>query len=421
MTDPPGTAQAGPSDRDRAAPHRPGRLETWFNRQPHGGWGRRASFGALAAILGGLEIATGAAAGYSATGVEMVLATSVALAATGWLPATGGTLYTLLMIVATTGLVDGPTVSLTVIGIYGVVADWISRGWYVQALVALAAVEAAQVATTDSLSAEIVGLVLGTAFATAIGIGLRWNQRHVEALRVDAEQSRRDALVAQETIQHELAAALHDTVARDLVQIIVDSQSIARRAPDPGTAEEVDHLGDLGRDAMRHVRSMMGGAPTGGLQIVEPIASVVATCADMLRGREIPLEAQLPDDIDTACPPRVLRILALALREGTTNIDRYGRAGSPARLLIEVLDGGGAALTMTNSIDPTSQDARTVLMGGYGLDNLSRAVANEGGKVHFGSTGGTWMLTVTQPASPGRDLPSGPLLPSPIDEGDSRR
>jgi signal transduction histidine kinase len=156
---------------------------------------------------------------------------------------------------------------------------------------------------------------------------------------------------------------------------------------------------------------MMGtAAVTGDIPLREPVASVVEVCRQMLEGRGIRVDADLPAGIDTACGPRAHSILALSIREGMTNVYKYGREGSPARLVVELLGHGGVALSMANAIDPVSQDARSSLMGGFGLDNLARAVANEGGRIRFGSTGGTWLLTVALPAAPAQELASGPLI-----------
>ncbi|MFC7581526.1 sensor histidine kinase [Schaalia naturae] len=387
------------------------RLASLIDRQPHGGTGRRIVFGLLAALLFVLEVTLGDPTSRGLIGIELTLGACAALASAGWLPALGGTLFGALMLtgIALPDAIASPV--LLGIGLYAVIAEWVSRRWYIPSVLLLAAVESAQFATTSSPAAEAAGLALGGVFAITLGLGIQWNERRVDVLREQAESSRRDALVAKESIQRELAAALHDTVARDLVQIIVDSQSIARRSPDPGTAEEVDHLGDLGRDAMRHVRSMMGtAAVTGDIPLREPVASVVEVCRQMLEGRGIRVDTDLPAGIDTACEPRAHSILALSIREGMTNVYKYGREGSPARLVVELLGHGGVALSMANAIDPVSQDARSSLMGGFGLDNLARAVANEGGRIRFGSTGGTWLLTVALPAAPAQELASGPLI-----------
>lgn len=385
------------------------RVREVFLDQPKGSRARRIVFGGLAGVLLLLEVLSWYAAGGSPDGlsVEPLVASCLALAFTGWLPATGGALY--VLVTATVLVVPTPNlITFPLVGIFAVVAEWISRRWYLQAVVALALVQVPQFLTSQRPLADLVGLVLGLAIAVPIGFGVQWSEERAGVLRQEVRVSQVAAESAAALVRRDLNLALHDTVAQDLVRIIVAGQSAARRTTDPQTAEEVQELSELARDAMRHVRALMGDVGVGHTDPVQPLGDVLGTCQATLAGRAITLDAELPEDIDSACSLRQRSVLGLVLREGTTNILKYARVGSTAHLSVEVLEDGTVAMTMANLIDPAADDARGALSGGYGLDSLTERAAREGGSLQFGSNGGTWLLSVTVPRIPVPDEAGSP-------------
>lgn len=399
------------------------RVRDLFLEQPRGTQARRIIFGGLAALLLLLDVFSwyGSGKDPSALDVEPLVATCLALALTGWLPATGGTLFAL--VTATILLVPGDSgIVFPLVGVFAVVADWISRKWYLPALVALALVQVPQFLTSTNWLADVVGFLLGLAVAVPIGLGVQWSEERAGALRQEVKVSQVAAESAAALVRRDLNLALHDTVAQDLVRIIVAGQSAARRTTDPQTAEEVQELSELARDAMRHVRALMGDVGVGHTDPVQPLGDILATCQAMLAGRAITLDADLPGDIDAVCSLRQRSVLGLVLREGTTNILKYARVGTTAHLSVEVLEDGRAAVTMANLIDPAADDTRGALSGGYGLDSLTERAAREGGSLHFGSNGGTWLLSVTVPRIPipedGRRSRSASRAPVGAAEGD---
>lgn len=393
------------------------RVRDVFLEQPKGTRARRVIFGALAVLLLLLDVFSWYASSTdpSVLDVEPLIAVCLALALTGWLPATGGTLYAL--VTGTVLLAPGDSgITFPLVGVFAVVAEWISRKWYLQAVLALALVQVPQFLTSSNWQADTMGLLLGLAVSVPIGLGVQWSEERAGALRQEVKVSQVAAESAAALVRRDLNLALHDTVAQDLVRIIVSGQSAARRTTDPQTAEEVQELSELARDAMRHVRALMGDVGVGHTDPVQPLGDVLATCQAMLAGRAITLDADLPEDIDAVCSLRQRSVLGLVLREGTTNILKYARVGTTAHLSVEVLEDGTAAVTMANLIDPAADDARGALSGGYGLDSLTERAAREGGSLHFGSNGGTWLLSVTVPRIP---LPeegrrSRPTLPATV-------
>ena len=378
------------------------RVRGIFLDQPKGGQTRRIVFGGLAALLLVLDVLSWYTTGRNpdTLDVEPLVATSLALALTGWLPATGGALYAtvtalVLLVPGSSGMV------FSLVGIFAVVAEWVSRKWYLQAAVALALVQAPQFIVGDNALADLFGLLMGLAVAIPLGFGVQWGEEREGALLQEVKVSQVAAESAAALVRRDLNLSLHDTVAQDLVRIIVAGQSSARRTTDPQTAEEVQELSALARDAMRHVRALMGDVGVGHTDPVQPLADILATCQAMLAGRAITLNSDLPEDVDKSCSLRQRSVLGLVLREGTTNILKYARVGSTAHLSLEILGDGTAEITLANLIDPAAEDTRGALSGGYGLDSLTERAAREGGSLHFGSNGGTWLLSVSIPRTPG--------------------
>lgn len=416
-----------------------GDLRALLMGQPVSGGVRRYAFVGFALLVMLLEVAAGLPGDAGVLNLTWALAASACLALTGWLPATGGVLFGIVALVGILAPGDAVVATFPLIGVYAVAADWISRTWFVPAGFLLLAVQGVTAAASPNLAAVVVETVLGTVFAVTVGLSVRWNKDRVVTLRRQAEESRRAAEQARSTVQADLAGALQDTVTQDLIRIIVTSQSIARLSPDRQTAEEVDQLGDLARDAIRHLRALTGangaagggtggtgtaGSPEGdatdaaaalpGQTATESLGEVVGTCRAMLAGRGITLGTRVPATVESRMSPGQVTLAALAVREGATNIFSYGRTDSVAQLMVQTSgspDAGDAVeLTMVNDIDPAAQDAHRAMAGGYGLDNLSERVAAAGGAVRFGSSGSTWVLTVELPGEP---RPRHPEPPAP--------
>lgn len=386
-------------------------LRSWLQRHEQSGVGSRVIFGALAALLFVLEIVSGTPSSTPA-GMEFTFLVCLALALAGWLPVIGGGLYVISMLASIVIPDQYVTLTLPILGLYAVCAEWVSRRWYVPAALAFVVVEGAQMATTTSVTGELYGMALGAAIVLGAGFGIQWSKRHAAALEdraTAAEYQAEEARGARDAVARGLARALHDTASRDLARIIMTSQSIARRSTDRAAAEDAEHLTELASHAMRSIRSLMSDADDTDSSSRRPLTEVIGECVQMLTGRGITMTADLPESPDTLFPPRSLAVLNLAVQEGAANVLKYARENSSAYLTVEQLPDGGVGLTLVNEISPVSQDARGALSGGYGLDNLSEVVAGEGGTVHYGSSGAMWRLVVSVPAPTlPAALPTGP-------------
>lgn len=368
------------------------------------GLARRTAIVVCAGVVLVLQVLSGAlSSGVVGNWVWTVLS-CVALALVGWFPAVGGAIFAIIIF---TGILLPPeivVVSVPFIGIYVVAADWISRRWYIAAAIMLVALEGAEIFQSDAPTGDFLGLILGVGFAILAGAGLRWNHVRVEALE---EQRQRAASEAETSVRHKLAATLHDTVASDLVRVIVASQSIAQHTQEPDTAAELEALGDTAREAMWHLRVLMDEAGVTRNDPQDPLAEVLGKCRTMLAGRHITVNADVADGVDVACTSGQRSVLALALREGATNVLKYAPSGSTVNLTVETLPGGGISLAMANDVDPAACDADGALSGGFGLVSLAERAAREGGTARYGCAGGTWLLTVELPGRPMVQEPTG--------------
>ena len=378
-----------------------GSLQRLLLRQPVGDAARRVGFGVLALVLVVAEVVSGGSPDHlGAFTVEWLVIGYGLLALTGWLPATAGLLYTVATIIAILAPSDTLMVGFPLLGVFAVAGDWISRGWYVPTAAALLLSSVSQFASSPNQGASALETFLGITMSIGVGLGLRWNSDRLAGLHREAESARRAAEAAQVEVRREIASALHDTVVADLVRLLVASQSLTRTTTDPQAAEDARALTDTARDAMVHLRALMSSTLPDQSTQPEPLAQVIATCQSMLQGRSITLDTDIPPDVDNSLTRRQRNLVALIVREATTNIFKYARAGTHANLTIEVPDEGGLALMVTTEIDPAHDHARATLGGGFGLDNLTAQVARDSGTLQYGSRGASWLLTAMIPPTP---------------------
>ncbi len=208
-------------------------------------------------------------------------------------------------------------------------------------------------------------------------------RRHGEAERLRIDNVRIEQLATADE-RERIARDLHDLVGQSLTVLVVKAQLVQSLLPaDPDGAGV--HAADLeasARDALAQVRSAIDGLA----QVSLP--DEVDTAARTLAAAGVTLSADL--ELDDGTPgPLVERILALAVREATTNVVRHADATTcsvllhrdPTRWVLDVVDDGvgGAAAE------------------GNGLRGMRERVLAVGGVVERDGSSGT-RLTVAVPA-----------------------
>ena len=192
-------------------------------------------------------------------------------------------------------------------------------------------------------------------------------QGEVERLAVIAERER-------------IGRDLHDLLGHTLSMITLKSQ-LARKltTSDPeAAAREMQEVETISRDSLKQVRQAVGGYRTKGLN------AEVADAERALKWAGIACEVEI-DSI--ALPPRHETALALALREGVTNIVRH----SGATLVTGRLAKHPGAVTLNLSDNGRGGGAE-----GYGLAGIRERIEHLGGSFQRSNRDGT-TLTVRLP------------------------
>ena len=197
----------------------------------------------------------------------------------------------------------------------------------------------------------------------------RLNLAHgeVERLAVIAERER-------------IGRDLHDLLGHTLSMITLKSQ-LARKltVSDPAAAaREMQEVETISRDSLKQVRQAVGGYRAKGL------SAEVAHAERALKWAEIACEVRTDA---VALPPRHETALALALREGVTNIIRHSGATRVSGRLAS--RPGDVTLTLTDN-------GRGGGAEGNGLAGIRERIEHLGGSFHRSNHDGT-TLTVCLP------------------------
>jgi len=210
----------------------------------------------------------------------------------------------------------------------------------------------------------------------------------MKAMQVELERSHaalQRLLAAQDRVQEQerlrIARDLHDLLGHTLSLIILKSELASKLAErDVERARnEIRDVERISRDALAQVRSAVRGYRDGGLkQELDSAREALRTA-----GIDVTVEMQ-----PVTMPAAHEAVLALAIREATTNIVRHARA---RRCTIEVVQ-NGAECTATIRDDGVGGNASP----GTGLTGMRERVESLGGTLrHDGAHGMT--ITITLP------------------------
>ena len=364
---------------------------------------RRVGFLAFSLVLLTLDLWSAAIHHQSfSLAIVWVLPSAIFLALTGWHPAIGGTIV--ISIATLTALSPDNTInsSLMFLGIFAVAADWISRDWWISAVLALLVPQTTQLAASDQLMADSRGVVLGSSIAIVGGLLLRHFEHRVhlqeqrraaaEHERAAAEEALKLAVQAQKEIRQDLAATLHDTLAADLVRIALSSHSLAAMINNSEVAETAQELEEASRATLRDLRTLITTTRSPQQDKAVTTASVIQTCQTMLSGRNIKLSPDFPETLDASCSDDLKKNIALIIQESAMNILKYGKDGSEASISIEVSGEGAIDLMIVNECATERIEDQGEIAGGFGLDSLAARIANTGGFLEANQKEDRWVL-----------------------------
>lgn len=221
----------------------------------------------------------------------------------------------------------------------------------------------------------------GTVFSLLVGgINIHYAgvRRSQAALRRSQDEVERLAKLAE---RERIARDLHDLLGHTLT-VITRKSELARRLSekDPARAtQEIAEVEEIARQALKEVRS----AVTGFRQTDFPTELAQARVA--LQSAQIHFEAQTDEiDLDEASE----QVLALALREATTNVLRHSEANTCRVQLQSVAD----QVRLTVHDNGKGGEAK----GGLGLAGMRERVTALGGTFDVKGTSGT-TITVSLP------------------------
>jgi len=234
----------------------------------------------------------------------------------------------------------------------------------------------------DPIKAGLTALAAGVMVAGACILPMiLW--RLVGELRAGRDARARLA-VAEERLR--FARDVHDLVGHTLSVIAVKAELVERLQPvDPDrAAAEAGQVRRLTSDALVQLRSTVDGYR--GMDLDQQAAAV----GEALDSAGIPYRMDLTERPGSAA---VSRLLALALREATTNVLRHG-----GRDCVITLDrqGGWLRLRVINRVPEPAPAAGS--RPGTGLAGMRERFAEVGGTVHAGREGDRFVFQATLPA-----------------------
>lgn len=319
----------------------------------------------------------------------VLLGLSLALAVAPWIGFLGDLFYIALFVIADL-FGHGSSFVFPVIGVFLIVVVWIIEHHALRAILLLAGTAALGIALSENPLARLASEAVIAVLVLAIGFVLRaYSDRAAVSARELAAQ-RRASREAVASVRGELAAQLHDTIAKDLARVAILAQNLAIAHPE--LAREITPMATIAQDASRRLRPMIMDL---NLAVARPsLRAAVKESTIMLRSRAIVLNVEMVADIDELLCRQAMLTASLFVREAATNVLKYGQPSTSAKLYVD-LGESELALMISNQIATDPGDH--TLTGGFGLANLQSRIESEGGRMGFASTGTQWMINATIP------------------------
>lgn len=225
---------------------------------------------------------------------------------------------------------------------------------------------------------SIWGVLPSLIFVWIVGVTVQEDaerQREAAQLRIDNVRIEHLATVAE---RERIARDLHDLLGQSLTGLVVRAQLVQRLVDaDPARAvDEAAAIEETARAALRQVRETVAGYRHASLD--DEIASAVET----LRAAGVDARVHVAEDVDP--PPLVEGSLAMALREGVTNVVRHAGA-SRCTITIAPRDGEWRLEVADDGVGGT-------LVEGGGLLGIRERIAAIGGHVEADGRKGTTLV-----------------------------
>lgn len=270
---------------------------------------------------------------------------------------------------------------------------WLVRSWIIPATTLLILDYVISVAVTDYPDQQIFASYVNTVLVLVLGFTLRRLYQNFQAKKLQAQKA------AAQT-RHELAQQLHDTIAKDLAHVAILAQDFSKTHPELAT--EILPLVDAATSAAQRLRPLILSIDTDTTDT--KISEVIQQVTAMLKTRNITLDATVSPNVDSTLTRQQSQTGALALRECGANILKYAPPETHADLVVDTTAQPGIlTMSISNEIAPTPQSP--AISSGFGLNNLSRRISDEGGTMEITHLGQRWVVYITLPANSKPDTP----------------
>ncbi|WP_249289348.1 sensor histidine kinase [Mobiluncus mulieris] len=292
-----------------------------------------------------------------------------------------------------------------VVGAYVLVGVWLVRSWIVPGLLLLVLTEASLVVVSPYPGLQAVGALFGSGITIALSLAIRYfrlktakanaraefSRQQAEQARLEAEQARREARHASSLVRKQLAAQLHDTIAKDLAHLAIDAQQLSLQGT--ASATELTALAERAIATSKRIKPTILQLDTesGRANITETVSLVTK----MLSTRNITLQNDVSENLDPQVTRQQALLACLVIREAATNILKYAPTDTTASLEVTREPDGTITITTSNTIGDSPANIGTT--GGFGLANLERQITTNGGELEYSHTPARWILWATIP------------------------
>ncbi|HEY9368085.1 sensor histidine kinase [Streptomyces sp.] len=354
--------------------------------------------------------------------------------ATALIGLTAGACLTLLVLLRTGVVGDGPIVAAVVVGLVCFTLGTLSL-CLLKVRQMLYAVPAAAIAVGAVVAALGIGLPDAAGFTVGVlfaGTGLvaacgfsGWLLRIVWELERSRDLKARLA-VAEERLR--FGRDLHDVMGRNLSVIALKSElavQLARRGLAEGAVDQMTEVQRIAQESQREVRDVVRGYREADLRVeLEGARGVLAAAG--IACAMAPASIELPGEVQSA--------LGWVVREATTNVLRHGDARHCRIALRE--EGGAVLLVVENDgvreidDDADDADAQVARRPGSGLAGLRERLSAVDGTLEAGpEKGGRFRVTARVPVGvpvadepvPVRDFVPAPAPRSPRSSRNSKK
>lgn len=356
------------------------------------GWSQRLIFVALALLIALLELIF-----YSTKFDFMALWTlilsTLLLASCGWFAPWSEILYILAYDIILF-LPVGNHFPHLIFGVCAISVSWLARSWVVPGLVLYLSTEILSLLATTMLMPRVTESLLETSLVLPLGFFLRWHRLNAERMSTRLRQVKEIAAQAEARVRRDLATELHDTIARDLVRLLVLANRLEKH-PDSATAEDFRQISELSVSASRGIRPVI--AELDARRTRRNLSEVIDETSQMLSSRNMNLRLTGTSNLEVVLTRQQLLLAILVVQECATNALKYGVSGTEVTLEATLDDRQVLTLIMRNQISPTPNFSN--VSSGLGLDNLESRLVEENGELILGQIDQKWIVKAVIPPS----------------------